>query len=413
VPTNRLLWGVLLLALAMRIVWGLVLPANDEIIDKLPDQREYLELGRNLLHARQLQFTDLRFGDIVYAYRTPGYPLLVAACGGNVRAVRVVQAILDTSTVLAAYLLARRWLSENKSILAALLVAVHPYLIYFTALVLSETLFSTMLAWGMALIVGRKRGCWFAGAILLALSVLVRPSAILLPVVLAIGAAVVNRGRAAAYQSRWSPPVGAALLILIGLSLLPWAYRNKNVLGRWIWTTTNTGITAYDGFNPDATGASDQSFVRSMPQLRNMSEIERSHYLGDLAAQYVRQHPQRAVLLALVKIARTWSPIPLSDEYGGNWKYVTAAMAFMVPFYLMILYGLWFGSPPTAAKVFLLLPAIYFTVAHALSVGSLRYRIPADVPMAVIAASMQFSATSARSDTDEPAPASSPDSSLP
>ena len=384
------------------------MPADETFIGRLPDQREYLELGRNLRHGRGLQFTDPRFGDVVHAYRTPGYPLLVAACGGNVRAVRVVQALLDTSTVLATYLLARRWLSEGKSILAALLVAVHPYLIYFTALVLSETLYTAMLAWGMALMVREKRGRWCAGAILLALSVLVRPSAILLPVVLAIGAAVVNRGRGPAYQSRWSPPVGATLLILIGLSLLPWAYRNSSVLGSWIWTTTNTGITAYDGFNPDATGASDQSFVRSMPQLRDMSEIERSHYLGDLAARYVREHPQRALLLALVKIARTWSPVPLSDEYGGNWKYVTAAMAFMVPFYLMILYGLWFGSPPTAAKVFLLLPAIYFTVAHALSVGSLRYRIPADVPMAVIAASMQFSAKSARSDTDEPAPASSP-----
>ena len=115
-------------------------------------------------------------------------------------AVRVVQAFLDTSTVLATYLLARRWLSERKSILAALLVAIHPYLIYFTALVLSETLYTAMLAWGMALMAREKRSRWWAGAIVLALSVLVRPSAILLPVVLAIGAAVVNRGRGAAYS---------------------------------------------------------------------------------------------------------------------------------------------------------------------------------------------------------------------
>jgi hypothetical protein len=33
-----------------------------------------------------------------------------------------------------------------------------------------------------------------------------------------------------------------------------------------------------------------------------------------------------------------------------------------------------------------MLPAIYFTAAVALSVGSLRYRLPADVPMAVVAA---------------------------
>jgi hypothetical protein len=58
----------------------------------------------------------------------------------------------------------------------------------------------------------------------------------------------------------------------------------------------------------------------------------------------------------------------------------------MVPFYLVILVGLWLGPAPRAAKMFLAAPAVYFTMAHAVSVGSLRYRIPADVPMAVLVA---------------------------
>jgi hypothetical protein len=57
-----------------------------------------------------------------------------------------------------------------------------------------------------------------------------------------------------------------------------------------------------------------------------------------------------------------------------------------VPLFGLILAGLWLAPVPRAAKVFLLLPAVYFTVAHAASVGSLRYRIPADVPMTIIAA---------------------------
>jgi len=49
--------------------------------------------------------------------------------------------------------------------------------------------------------------------------------------------------------------------------------------------------------------------------------------------------------------------------------------------------GLGLGGLPGPAKRLLLLPAIYFTVAAALSVGSLRYRIPAEPPMAILAAS--------------------------
>ena len=152
-------------------------------------------------------------------------------------------------------------------------------------------MFTAMLVWGMALLVNGRRAAWWGGAITLALSVLVRPSAVFLPVGLGISSMVVNRNRGGPYQSRWLPPVGAVMLILTALVLVPWAYRNSRVLGKWIWTTTNTGITAYDGFNPHATGASDQSFVKTMPQLRSMPEVERSRYLWDCAMQYITGAP--------------------------------------------------------------------------------------------------------------------------
>ena len=47
-----------------------------------------------------------------------------------------------------------------------------------------------------------------------------------------------------------------------------------------------------------------------------------------------------------------------------------------------------YGPLPRGAKGFLLVPAIYITVIHAMSVGSLRYRLPAEPMMAVIAASV-------------------------
>jgi hypothetical protein len=89
-----------------------------------------------------------------------------------------------------------------------------------------------------------------------------------------------------------------------------------------------------------------------------------------------------------------WSPVTLSQEYGG-WKYRTVGILYTVPLYLATLLGLARGGSagaasgglPRAAQVFLLIPAIYFTAVHMLSVGSLRYRIPVEPPMAVVAAS--------------------------
>ena len=398
---------VIAVALALRLGWVLRLPTSRDYLATLPDQLEYLELGENLRDGRGLVFYSDVFQDELRAYRTPGYPLLVAALRADVRAVRVAQALLDTSSVLAVYLLARRWLTRARGVAASALVALNPFLIYFCGLILTETVFTSMLAWGMALVVlpGRdsenvlplKRWAsfgWWTGAVVLALSVLVRPSALLLPIFLAIGAAISNRRAGGPYLSRWVPPVATTVLLLELAVLLPWGYRNSRVLGAWVLTTTNAGVTLYDGLNPDATGASDQHFLRSMPQLRRMNERDRSEYLSNLAWQYAKEHPARAVALAGRKIARTWSPVPLSDDYGSR-RNVIIASVYMVPFMILIVIGLWRGSPPASAKVFLLLPAIYFTIAHAASVGSLRYRVPADVPMAVLAASAAGFATRA------------------
>ena len=174
------------------------------------------------------------------------------------------------------------------------------------------------------------------------------------------------------------------MLLLIGLALLPWAYRNHELLGQWIWTTTNAGITAYDGFNDQATGASDQRFASETPGLREADELQRNDYFAQEAMHWIRHHPRRVMELALAKIARTWSPMPLSAEFGRP-LYRWAAAIYSIPLDLLVILGLGYGRIPRTAKVFLLLPAIYFTAVHALSVGSLRYRLPAEPPMAVLA----------------------------
>src|SRR5687768_717203 len=97
--------SLLLLALMIRLGWGFLQPG--EIDERLPDQFEYLNIARNVLNGDGVKFYDTRFYQDVVAYRMPGYPLFIAGFGGSVRIVRVAQAILDTSTVLAVYLLAR------------------------------------------------------------------------------------------------------------------------------------------------------------------------------------------------------------------------------------------------------------------------------------------------------------------
>jgi hypothetical protein len=397
--TARITLAIIMLAgLWVRLSWSLRQPTDEAAFQHLPDQLEYLRLGSHLFHDG-LWMVDPRFAQVVYAFRTPGYPFLIALCGAKPTIVRIAQCALDTSTILAIFILARRWLPPLGALFAAALVAVNPYLIFFTGLLLSETLFTALLCWGMVLLIcsdgpwpdGGKLLAWLGGGALLALSILVRPGAILIAVVLAWGAALsnrsLNRPSPRPYPSHWPLPIGATMLLITGLVLFPWAARNRWVLGTWVWTSTNDGITRYDGFNPDATGASDQAFVDAMPWTHDMTEVARSRYFAEIADDWIKAHPLETIRLTGVKITRTWSPMPLSYEYGNSAFYKTIGLVWGIPFDLLVIVGLRQRILSAPTKRFLLLPAIYFTIAAGLSVGSLRYRVPAEGPMAILAAS--------------------------
>jgi len=415
-PVPALLITMVVLGLGARLICGALLPADDTTLSRLPDQREYLELARNVLAGNGLQFFDPRFGQSVHAGRAPLYPIFLALCGASVHLARAAQALIDSSTIIAVWLLARRWLRGRATLVAALFVAFNPFLIYFSALILSETLFTALLAWGMALLPRRSLLPRVAALLMLALAVLDRPETIVLPALLAMAVPP----RSPAIRPRPFASAAAALLVTLAL-LLPWAIRNRldPTLHRWVFTTTNRGITLYDGFNPAATGASDQRFVQSMPQLRTMNEITRNQYLTRQATDYIVAHPARAAELTILKVLRTWSPIPLSDEYRRRWLFIIAAIAFSLPLMLLTaiaVAGMILRPPPLSplpdghrgpnfsgrAAIYCLLPALYFTLVHGMSVGSLRYRIPGDVPMAVVAASCIAAQTARRARLSQP-----------
>ncbi len=395
------------LALAARLAWSVSRPGP--LDERLPDQREYLESAHNLLHGRGLCFYDARFEQNVHAYRGPGYPLFVAACRASPMVVRLAQAAIDSLTVLAVYLLARRWMTFGPALLAAALMAFNPYMIYMSSLILGETLFIAMLTWGLVLLAHRRNYLW--GGAVLALSVLVRPSAVMLPPLLGIATSYMRmrtesrparptsdgddlrvrfRDRPAT-RSMWLRLPGALMVLLTLAALLPWMLRNRAVVGSPVWLTTNAGITRYDGFNAGATGASNQAVLSKADcrRLAAFGEVQRDKILSNWANRYIQQtmrdEPLHLLRLTASKIARTWSPMPLGEFRSP--LHVAAALAYSVPVDLLILAGLLRRTLRWPVKMLLLAPAIYFTIVHALSVGSIRYRLPAEPALLVLAAS--------------------------
>jgi len=360
-----------------------------------PDEEAYCLVARSLLAGEGL--VD-EFG--FRATYMPVYPGFLAFFGlftNSLFWTKIAQAFVGALVAPATYLLAERWLwlsgenlrfrgrSEWIARLAGALVAFDPFLVFFSGLLLTETLFASVLvmAWLYILPLCERKvsGQWrhvLIGGVMLWLCVMLRPSAAILVILAPIAMMMFRRFDGLV--------IGQALLLvlIVLVGLLPWAIRNRVVIGQWCWLTTRGGISLYDGLRMGATGASDLAHTKTMPDVANMSEIQWNDYFRERAWQAAKQDPTRVVRLSWQKFLRTWSLVPNIETYRKGPVAVISAV-WMLFLLAAAPLGLWVNRRAVRQWAMLLLPLIAFTVMHMIFVGSIRYRIPL-MPMMIILA---------------------------
>ncbi|APW62083.1 ArnT family glycosyltransferase [Paludisphaera borealis] len=361
-----------------------------------PDADYYWKLAQTIRQGELYQIVE--WGDIPhFALRTPGYPLFLASCqfiaGDRPIAARLAQAVLGALTVWLVHRLTRSVLgTESKGpAIAAGLTAVHPYMILMSAVLLSEAVFVPLMLvslWGMAVLWDRESGGRTAIGAALAVgcasgaAVLTRPSWVLF-VPAMLGAWLVWRwfaGRSIGPAVRGVVIAAAGFAAMMG----PWWYRNATIYGQFVPTALWMGASLYDGLNPKANGASDMRFLAD-PDVWPMDERDQDAELTRRAKAFVRAEPRRAVELALVKLARYWSPWPNAE--GARSPLATVASAVvMIPLLGLIAFGLWTLRADPRAWILLAGPILYFSGLHMIFASSMRYRTPGEVPAMGLAA---------------------------
>lgn len=379
---------VFVVALAARAVWGLARWSREDFPPPLafPDEQQYWGMAESAWRGEGLR-DELGFR----CGRMPLYPGALApftALSNGVAVAQAMQWVLGAAgaAMLAAW--AARW-GKGVGLGAGLFAAVDPFLVFSSSLLLTETLFVTLLigAWWALWTAGERSSglrVWVVAGVLAGLCVLIRESSIGVVVVGVLWTLVSRRARG-------SSVVGAALVIGIVVSmLLPWAVRNHHILGEWRWLTTRGGISLYDGVGPGADGSSDLGDVKQSSAVAGMTELQWDSYFRDQAWAAVRADPGRVMKLAGVKLARMWNPFPNVESYRSGAAGLVS-VAWAMPVFLLAIVGTWLlcvqaepGGPRLA--VFLLLPAFSLSCLHAVFVGSVRYRLPAMPFLEVLAA---------------------------
>ena len=358
------------------------------------DAAGYWELAENLAQGDDFAIhTPPR-----YALRMPGFPCLLAASitafGKSLLAARLMLAVVGTFCCWLVYRLGVQLFDVPTGVIACAMAALQPVFVGFSVTILSETTFAATLT--LSLLAGSRLSELFRGTgggmssgsvtkwafltgAAIALGCYVRPSWILAGP--AFGSLLL-----VFKEQRWQAAL-ATICILIGtiVVLLPWGIRNQRVTGHFTLTTFWMGPSLYDGLNPDATGESDMTFFDRDRLSEEMSEFEVDQHYRKLALEFVRQNPGRTMQLALIKLSRFWKPWPNAEQFQSISARLAVGAVF-IPVLVLAIAGTWASRREIWPLAICWGPVFYFSVIHMVFVGSLRYRLPAEYPLLVVAA---------------------------
>lgn len=332
------------------------------------------------------------------AWEMPGTALFFAPAvwlfgpQGAILPIRFAQAILVVvQSALIAFIARRLFADRLAGFVAACIAALYPFFLYYQGLLLSETLFDTWLIAGVAALVWwRERGLKLDGALVLACLCFAAATmtkatlTILPPLLLAASAWIAGMN--------WR----RALVILLAASCLyaafmsPWWIRNAVLLGSFVPFTTSSASNLYLGNNPhnrdagiDWSSDADPEVVAKIEALPD--ELARQRAYSQAAIGYIKQNPAAFLRAAAKKFVRFWNIIPNAAEFRSGLYSLVSALSFGPVLVLALVCAVrWRRQWRLLAPLYIIIG--YFTVVHVVTIASLRYRLPLEPLLIVLAA---------------------------
>jgi len=226
--------------------------------------------------------------------------------GSSIVVAPVVNAVLGALLVVLVHRLARFCLSENRARIAAALAALHPGLIAYSAVVMTEPLAALLLvlaAWLRARVGARWYGLALVG-LALGLATLVRPSSLL-----AAPLFVLTGGR-----PLWRPLLHA--LVVTGvcvLCVLPWTLRNCRVMDGCAFVSTNGGWNLAIGAISDSGRFDTLRASDGCPIVTG--QVQQDRCWAEVGRARIREAPGRWLGLVPKKLGHTYDHESFAVEY--------------------------------------------------------------------------------------------------
>jgi 4-amino-4-deoxy-L-arabinose transferase-like glycosyltransferase len=363
---KKLLWVVLIALAAHAIVLALLADQH------LPDAASYRTGGEEFRRLHLMANDNIM----------PLYPMLIAMVGAG-WGQKLTDLALSLASVWLVYELCLRiYRNEAIALVAALFCALWPHFLFFAAAGLTETLFVALI---LAAFLALYDGHFVLASMFLVLGILTRPALELLaPILILYFALAIHREpwRAAAKR------LGTYVLVYIALMTPWWAY-NYARYGQFVRLNLAGGIVLYTGNNPlnvSGGGVGGGQDVDLGTYGGIADPVQRDAAFRNAAIDYIKSDLGHFIAMMPVKFARLWRPWPYAEEFK-NPLIVLVSVISAIPAIILALIGLAF----TLRSHFLrLLPCLaylgYLTLVHVITFGSVRYRVPLEPFVLILAA---------------------------
>ncbi len=382
-------WLVVIVVLAVAARAGMLVFAEwrPSAFD-FPDSHRYVSVARNIAAGLgPIESEDVRAGtDPVY----PGILSIGVWLGADddaavMRFGRFVNVVFGVISVALLALFARRFVGDVAALFAAAILAVDPIMVFFNALVLTETVYVALVLAGFLALTrlgGRRGRLWGAAAgLALGVATVTRSSSLFLPVLVLPFAWHLAGGDPIAPVEGTKRlgrrcVVSLCYMATICAVLVPTIARNYGLFGHFVPVRTGSGASLMEGLGPWADGAPGMDRIVYPAFPHGANEYDRDVICRSAALEWAWDHPGRALALAWAKLRRTWSVAINASDYS-SWFHILVAWLTVFPEFLLAICGVWLLRRRPAVLALLLVVAAYFTLLHMVFVGSVRYRVPA------------------------------------
>lgn len=387
------LWVALAVAIP-RLAFVAVAP-NRSVYGNAPD---LLALAKNMADGRGY----LDGEGHPDSYFNPGYPCFLAGCrllaGDSLLAVKIAHILLDIATAVALSWLLLQLGSALTALFFATAFALHPLFLHLSNNVNDEPLlifFATTSFVALYQALDRPAAWRFALAgLLLGLAIFTRSTPIFLPLVVAsvmffvTGKLKVNR------VTHWLAYLLASIMVL-----LPWAYRNNVVFGRFAFGVRGIGTNLWGGSDPRIFASYGQAKSAALAKIEiemaakgiqpptENTVFDREHWHLRMAIQQYKDLLRQPTALTRVLFLKATRTLYATEERPSAH---VPLILLQIPTILLAIYGtvrLW-KRPETRMLAWLLVLHIgYYYGVVSVGMPMIRYFIPA-LPLLLAAAAV-------------------------